>query len=99
MLKTAKKKLSTNDELTNKTEKPDLPTDVTLDYADIEDDNENDGVNLNFCHVDEVNLDLIVKEFGIHEKKVLCYWIFEQQNERYPYYFKSNFSNFYCFVA
>jgi hypothetical protein len=37
----SKKIVITNDELTNKTEKPNLPTDFTLDYADIEEDDDN----------------------------------------------------------
>jgi hypothetical protein len=62
-----------NNDLTNKTEKPNLSPDFTLDYDDVEDDedNDNDGVSLNSSNVDEVNLDLIVDEFGIHEKNVL----------------------------
>jgi hypothetical protein len=58
--------------LTNKTEKPNSP-DFTLDYDDVEEDEDNDniGVSLNSSNVDEVNLDLIVEEFGIHEKNVL----------------------------
>ena len=61
------------DDLTNKTEKPNLSPDFTLDYDDVEDDedNDNDGLSLNSSNVDEVNLDLIVEEFGIHEKNVL----------------------------
>jgi len=62
-----------NNDLTNKTENPNLSTDFTLDYDGVEEDedNDNDGVNLNSSHIDEVNLDLIVEEFGIHEKNVL----------------------------
>jgi hypothetical protein len=59
--------------LTNNTEKPNLSPDFTLDYDDVEEDEDNDnvGVSLNSSNVDEVNLDLIVEEFGIHEKNVL----------------------------
>jgi hypothetical protein len=69
----SKKIVTMNDDLTNKTEKPNLSPDFTLDYDDVEDDedNDNDGVSLNSSNVDEVNLDLIVDEFGIHEKNVL----------------------------
>ena len=69
----SKKNVTMNDDLTYKTEKPNLSTDFTLDYDDVEEDedNDNDGVNLNSSHIDKVNLDLIVEEFGIHEKNVI----------------------------
>jgi hypothetical protein len=70
----SKKIVTMNDDLTNKTEKPNLSPDFTLGYDDVEEeveDNNNDGVTLNSSHVDEVNLDLIVEDFGIHEKNVL----------------------------
>jgi DNA-directed RNA polymerase delta subunit len=69
----SKKNVTMNDDLTYKTEKPNLSTDFTLDYDDVEEDedNDNDGVNLNSSHIDKVNLDLIVEDFGIHEKNVL----------------------------
>jgi hypothetical protein len=62
-----------NDDLTNKTEKPNLSPDFTLDYDDVEEDEDNDNVgdSSNSSNVDEVNLDLIVEEFGIHEKNAL----------------------------
>jgi hypothetical protein len=44
----SKKIVMINDNLTNKTEKPNLPTYVTLE----DEDNDNDGVNLNSSHVD-----------------------------------------------
>jgi hypothetical protein len=39
-----------------------------LDYDDVEEDEDNDnvGVSSNSSNIDEVNLDLIVEEFGIH---------------------------------
>jgi hypothetical protein len=45
----SKKLIIINNGLTNKTEKPNLSTDVTLDYDDVEEDedNDNDGVNSN----------------------------------------------------
>jgi hypothetical protein len=45
----SKKLIIINNDLTNKTEKPNLSTDVTLDYDDVEEDedNDNDGVNSN----------------------------------------------------
>jgi hypothetical protein len=69
----SKKVVTMNNDLTNKTKKPNLSPDFTLDYDDVKDDedNDNDGVSLNSSNVDEVNLDLIVEEFGIHEKNVL----------------------------
>jgi hypothetical protein len=62
-----------NNDLTNKTEKPNLSPDFTLDYDDVEEDEDNDnvGASLNSFNVDEVNLDLIVEEFEMHEKNVL----------------------------
>ncbi len=59
-----------NNDLTNKTEKPNLSPDFTLDYDDVkeDEDNDNNGVTLNSSHVDEVNLDLIVEEFRVHKK-------------------------------
>jgi len=72
MLKTVKK-IFTNDDLTNKTEKPNLSPDFNLDYGDGEEDEDNDnlGVPSSSSNTDEVNLDLIVEEFGIYEKSVL----------------------------
>jgi hypothetical protein len=45
----SKKLIIINNDLTNKTEKPNLSTDVTLDSDDVEEDedNDNDGVNSN----------------------------------------------------
>jgi hypothetical protein len=70
----SKQIVTMNNDLTNKTEKPNLSPDFTLDYDDIEEDedNDNDGVTLNSSHIDEVNLGFIVEEFGIHEKNVLA---------------------------
>ena len=69
----SKKILSTNDDLTNKTEKPNLSPDFNLDYGDGEEDEDNGnlGVPSSSSNSDEVNLDLIVEEFGIYEKSVL----------------------------
>ncbi len=69
----SKKILSPNDDLTNKTEKPNLSPDFNLDYGDGEEDEDNDnlGVPSSSSNTDEVNLDLIVEEFGIYEKSVL----------------------------
>jgi hypothetical protein len=60
----SKKIVTMNNDLTNKTEKPNLSLDFTLDYDDVE-------VSSNSSNVDEVNLNLIDEEFGIHEKNVL----------------------------
>jgi hypothetical protein len=69
----SKKNVPMNHDLTNKIENPNLSPDFTLDYDDVEEDEDNNnvGVSLNSSNVDEVNLDLIVEEFGIHEKNVL----------------------------
>jgi hypothetical protein len=69
----SKKNVTMNNNLTNKTEKLNLSSDFTLDYDDVEEDEDydNDGVSSNSSHIDEVNLDLIVEEFGIHEKNAL----------------------------
>ena len=64
----SKKIVTLNNDLTNKTEIPNLSPDFTLDYDDVREDEYNDNVevSLNSSYVDEVNLDLIVEEFGIH---------------------------------